>query len=399
MATFKLQLDRYVKRNGKQTIQLRITVNRRPIPRSTGFEVLKKDWDKAKERVKASHPNFVTINDALTSILTEAEKEFALTAAGGFSADAKQIADKTFSTHDFYQHAQEYIDSLTGETELRTQKNYQSTLNSLKTFMPAMLVEQVSPEIINAYRKWLQTTPRSAMPGAAPVGKTTVIKRLVHFRALYNLSPHKRSPSPFEAVKIGVGKPARIEPLSIAEIARLWAYEPETPNERSALDMFLFSFYTLGMRIGDVIRLQWADVKEDRIRYDQSKKAHLETDNVLEAPLNRYNSEILERWPKTGKYVFGRISATDRRGIDKQVESVEASINLSLKKIALKCGVTKWIAGKLARKTFSDIASKRTGRNIYSIQQALGHSRVSTTEGYVGRDVSAINELAEQVYK
>lgn len=391
MASFKLVLSSYVKASGKQSINLQIIINRRTIPRATGFNVLAKDWDRAKERVRPSNKNFTEINDALKVILEGAEREFANTMKKGQMPEARLVADKTFATHDFYKFADAYNDTLTGPTQYRTQKGNKSSVNALRAYAPVLAVEQISPELLEGFRKHLEKKD---------LARNTIISRLDDLRSIYNQSPHKLSPSPFDGIVIGEGRSAKIEPLTIEEISRLWNYRPANKGERLALDMFLLSFYSLGMRIGDVIQLEWREVLEDRIRYDQSKKEHLDSDDVLEAPINRYSEEILSRWPRTGKYVFGKITATDRRAIDRQVETVQATINSSLKIIALKCDppITKWIAGKLARKTFADIANKRTGRNIYMIQQAMGHSRVGTTETYVGRDQTSIDELARKTY-
>src|SRR5687768_7998910 len=122
MASFKLVLSKHVKKNRKQAVNLQITINRRPIPRATGYEVFAKDWDAGKERVKASNPNFTEINAALREKVRKAEMEFAVLDASGVMPEAKLIANKTFATHDFFAFADAYNDSLTGHTQYRTQK-------------------------------------------------------------------------------------------------------------------------------------------------------------------------------------------------------------------------------------------------------------------------------------
>lgn len=396
MATFKFVLDSYVKADGKQSIQLRITVNRQVIPRSTGYAVKKKDWDKANQKVKPSNTNHVSINDALKAKYEAAEREFATAEAQGYTPTAKAVADKTFTTHDFHEHAQGYINTLTGPTQLRTQKGYQSTANSIKAFSPTLAVEQVTPDLIKSYRKFMESTPRS-ISDPRPLGRTTIIKRLNHFKALYNLSPHKKTPSPFEQIVIGESRPANKEPLTISEITAFWNYHPKSPAEQKARDMFLFSFYAMGMRIGDVIMMKWSYLKEDRIVYPQSKKEH-QGNNLLSIPRNKFLDEIISRWPQRGEYLFQTITKENPRDILQQVEAIQARTNFVLKQIAVSLKIDKWVAAKLARSTFADIANKRTNRNIYAIQQSMGHTRVSTTEIYVGRDLTAVDEVARKTY-
>ena len=80
-----------------------------------------------------------------------------------------------------------------------------------------------------------------------------------------------------------------------------------------------------------------------------------------------------------------KIDSTSKEDAQK-LESITATINKNLKKIASEIGIEKNISSHVARHSFAYTARKRTGNDIYAIQKALGHSSVSVTENYFGSE-------------
>lgn len=60
-------------------------------------------------------------------------------------------------------------------------------------------------------------------------------------------------------------------------------------------DMFLFSFYTAGMRFTDICKLQWSNIVENEIVYTMNK-ARNRTGGRRSIPLNPKSRAILEKY-------------------------------------------------------------------------------------------------------
>lgn len=408
MATYAFVLNKHkvkvkpedqgkTKKTGLQSIDLRVTIDRRPRTRTTGFHVNATEWDAGKERVKQGHENATHITDALLAIKAKAQRVYADAVAAGQSPTSDEVLERTFATTDFHAFATATIAAMDKEDRVRTAKKFTTMHNHLKAFAPSLKVEAIDARFVEGFRAYLLARRIGRAGQEEPMEHNSIVNTLHTFRALYNMSPQRRTPSPFVGAKIGSYRPSGTEPLTAAEITALWNYEPDTASNRRARDLFLFSYYALGMRIGDVLRLEWEAVRDLEIVYTEGKKKR-HGSRAIRVPRNRFIDAILSRWPRKGAYVFNQITAKTERDIQKQIESVEAAINRSLKTVAAACGIAKWIASKLARTTFADIANKRTGRNVYAVQQAMGHSRISTTEIYLGKDASAIDELVALVY-
>jgi integrase len=380
--TISFVLSDHKKKNGKQTIRLRL-YERSLQYKNTGFEISPSQWDGAKQKVKTNHTNHLAINKALNAMYERIEAVYSSAVANGATLDAKSLLQTAFASHDFYEIADEIVKAV---PNYRTRKKYISAINKLKEFAPTLEIEQITPEFLKKYKATLKNR------------HNTVVNRLSTFRTIYNLSPVKLPVNPFDEFSVGSYKRANVEPLTADEISLIWNYEPEHKSYELAKDTFLFSFYAAGMRSSDVLTLKWSNIKDRHIVYSQTKKQH-QTESILRVPLNSWLEEILARQDKTNKSIFNAIP-DHLKGDDmlKKIESVQTTINKLLKLIAQKVGITKHINFKLARTTFADIANKRSNRNIYGIKSAMGHTRVQTTEIYLGEDQSAIDELLKQVY-
>jgi integrase len=206
--------------------------------------------------------------------------------------------------------------------------------------------------------------------------------------------------NPFDKFTVGTYEASDKEPLSAEDITKLWNYKPVNPSEKLARDTFLFSYYAAGMRSSDVLLLEWDEITPRYIIYTQGKKEH-RGGAKLRIPMNSFLDTIIKGYEQGTETIFDVVPArTDKNFLDvkRKIESKQAVINRYLKLIAQKVGITKHIMFKLARTTFADIANKKTNRDIYGIQQSLGHSKISTTEIYLGKDQSAIDELLKKVY-
>lgn len=390
MATYSFVLSDHKKKNGKQSIRLRVT-SKDVQYHKTGFEVIEKDWDAKKERVKSSHPNSTGINEALTIQLNKAEKAFADYGKEGVVPNAAQIINRAFSSHDFFKILQEYIDQFT-ERQDATRDSYITLKNILTEWYGRLDIEDITVEFLKGFKRKLIADEKK---------HNTYTKRLSNLRTVFNQAPFKPVENPFDKFNVGTYEKSGSEPLTVEDIHLLWNYKPTSKSERLARDTFLFSYYAAGMRSSDVLLLEWDEIGPRHIVYSQAKKEHL-GGAKLRIPTNSYLDAILKGYDRNTETVFNAVPALRKDNypiVKKEIESRQATINRYLKLIAQKVGITKHIMFKLARTTFADIANKKSQRDVYGIQQALGHTKISTTEIYLGNDQTAIDELLKKVYK
>ena len=153
--------------------------------------------------------------------------------------------------------------------------------------------------------------------------------------------------------------------LTIDEVRRL--VETDYPQHPEIKQAFLFSCFC-GLRISDVLRLQWksviTDSKQTRLAIVMKK-----TKAPLYLPLSK----------QALIYLPARAGAKDT---DRVFDIPEYLINYNLKKWAAMAGITnKNVSFHTARHTFATTLLTE-GADLYTVSKLLGHSEISTTQIY-----------------
>lgn len=402
MATVEIELRGYKKRktkivdgkkviieqvDGLQPLVLRVTSGKVVTRKNTGLYIRAAEWDPNKRRVNRKHSSWSRLNDALDVLCKEAEGVKADLIKSKQRVTGKAVMAKVFAITDFYEAVEAHCRSLSSE-QAGTRNNFGVMAARLKKYAPSLAVEDITPELIEGFKAHL-TREKYAY--------NTIIVTLSSMRTIVNTLELKGR-NPFDRVTVGTYRAAKVETLDMADIEKLRAFEPRTPGERLAKDAFLFSFYAAGMRSADVLGLRWDSIKGDRIIYAQNKKLHRGAE-ALSIPLNDVTREILSRYERTADTVFDVLEVIG--GSKAAILSRMRAQHLVLRRledIGKAAKIKKKINFKLARTTFGRIANEVSGRNVYGIQQAMGHSNVRTTEIYLGSDVRAVDELLGVVY-
>lgn len=394
MATFTLELRKSrVNKRGECPIVLRITSNGKVTRKNTGITVVEKYWDADKEKVKSSHPNAIEFNLTLSDLINKTAAVHAEIMRDTVSVSGAEIISTIFEVTDFKEVIKGRVKALNKDETYNTYKGFNTFQNIFEDFAPGKVtIDQITPRFVNKFKK-------------AQIDKghshNTIVGRMSIFRDIWN-GMNSKLPSPFDdkTVVVGSFKPSQDEILTIEEIKKIWNYSPKTEYERLAQDTFSFSYYAAGMRSSDVLMLQWPSISEDIIRYFPSK-VEKTTRVCLEIPLNEYTQEILSRYNTDTPTIFNKLDLKKHKGreLKKKIAVLQVMINDCLKDIARRTGIIKDVKFKMARTTFSRHANIKSNRNIYGIKEAMGHSKMSTTEIYLGNDPAAIAELLNKVYE
>lgn len=157
-------------------------------------------------------------------------------------------------------------------------------------------------------------------------------------------------------------------------------------------DLFLFSFYTCGMRFEDCITLSWDVIKDDRITYKMIKNGKLVTLEItpeIQMIMNKYRNKgnkyvfpLLKSYygPQTG---FRDLSKEQAEKFSREKSRLNTYVNRGLKILAEKAGITKNLSFHIARHTFASLYDAAYGTE--AAQHALHHSNIRTTRMYLDK--------------
>jgi site-specific recombinase XerD len=306
---------------------------------------------------------------------------------------------------------------------IRNWKKYNGFLNKLADFMDnkmkhkkEVLFSEITPEFVTRFDAYLHTlhNSRSKKEAGKMLHQNTIVVILNIFKTLMRkgmelgyISPDK---NPFLIFKYS-GIKTEKEKLDISEIQALEALELEKGSlDWHSRNCFLFSYYCAGIRAGDLLQLRWLNVEGGRLNYQMGKN-HKTRDLILvpqaESILTMYRTE----GNKPTDYIFpfmdnrktyaSAILQADRdtltsdmkQKLFEEVSSKNALVNKSLKRLAEKAGISKKVSMHISRHSFASVAAQK-GIDSMKVKSLLAHSRLQTTEGYMGNFSTGENDKA-----
>lgn len=162
--------------------------------------------------------------------------------------------------------------------------------------------------------------------------------------------------------------------------------ESET-RRKEYIDIFMFAFYACGLRVVDIMTLQWKHIDFDK---KQLRKILVKTANYRSSthtiPLTEEAIEILRRWQKKcGKkrFVFGMLDDTtdldNRETLYKCRNNITKCINQSLTVVGEKLKFNHPLTMHVARHTFA-VMALNDGLVMSVVSRLLGHASTAITE-------------------
>jgi integrase len=234
---------------------------------------------------------------------------------------------------------------------------------------------------------------------AIPNSHNTVMGKLKNLSTLYNQAVGEglaSLPNPFDYYERKL-EPVSREKLNMSQIKSLEQLQlPIGATSWHVRNAFLLSFYCQGMRFESVCMLSWQHIRADGIYYQMNKGKkwrRLEIHQKLQGILDLYTGNQPYVLPFFKEVVQDRIHLRRMKG------SASAIANEYLKIIGNMAGIPYPITFHIARHTFAYLA-KTKGVSTDLIKDALGHSDMKTTEGYLkSLDDSHINEAVRSVWE
>ena len=408
MATIKPALKPgQTNQHGEAAIYLRLTHRRRSRFIHLGVRVNPRHWNDRKGRVRKSHPNADALNALIEQRALEAEQATIELAASqpSFTVDDLRTAldapEETEAGTGFFAFADGLIDDLERRGQVYTYKRYKSICKKLRAFTGEPLpFEAVTPKLLREYETHLIEHHGNS---ANTVVTNFNAIRSIFYKAIreghaeqsanpfFQFSPIKQTRP--NRGKLSLDELKAVEALPLKEGSLIWHVR----------NYFLFSFYSAGIRFGDLAKMTWAEIATDgadvRLAYRMSKTSTRKAIKLL--PQAR---AILDRYPRrpNSPYLFPILDRYDTAAPKKMVSAISAQnalVNKYLKKIAEKAGIETKLSFHIARHSFADIARQR-GWDVYAISKALGHANLKVTESYLkGFDEAGLDEKMDNLFK
>jgi integrase len=386
MASIKVMLKTsQPKKDGTLPILIRVTINRKVKYFTVGHSVKQHQFREGQDNWIVKHPDAALINTAIEVKRSELARTVYTAENSGQRLDMGMLSGKP-AGGTFFSAVRQRLEIL----ETRNQAGSHARIQSKLTILKKAWGQDVAISDLNKY--WVDKYISFRI--GQKVKQATIKKDLSDFAGILNGIDYPGVNYFKKAHRLFKNEPVNREKLTFEEI-KLIETTPMTGMVDTARDMFLFSFYTHGMRFASVATFQASMIKNGLIRYRMEKGKKLREIDVhpkLQKLIIKYKGNKPYLFPVLKKEIK---SEWDKRDI---LNPANALVNTYLKRVAIVCGIDKNIHMHIARHTFAFLSlSKDVSMEI--LKDALGHSNFKETAMYLkSLSDDKINKAVRGVY-
>ena len=389
---------------GEVVIYLTYNVNSVAIPRSTGVRINPADWDDKKCMIRLKNPNAARLNNQLKQCRDEIDERIQKYDGLITPQVLADLMDGKYETQisepkdvDFIKFAQEYHKRRYDLQKIAYSTYYNGSLfiQQFQRFIAAetgegiILISNLSLDLIERYKAFRlkkgntkeginkMLTPLFKAVEYAKDNELLSIKVASTITTAYFDIKQCKYKSEVESGDIHYLTPEQLN-------AFINLYDKVLQDRtREIMDMFLFSFHACGLRVSDIITLEWSHIDWKACEIGKN----LFKGNVAHTiPLTEPAIAILKRWQKkqyNKRFVFDLLpenyDLTNEADLDMRRKSKNRTIQVSLNALGYKIGLPFNLTMHVARHTFAVMALNR-GISLHMISQLLGHGSIITTE-------------------
>lgn len=266
------------------------------------------------------------------------------------------------------------IEQAKAKGKFKTAANYQTAVNSFVRFKEGRVwcLSDFNPDEMALFQQWL---------AAQGICQNTISCYMRQLRTLYNRAVKQgliTDNKPFAEVFTGKDSTCKRSVMEedILKLSRLSLTEGS--RLAFARDIFLFSFYAMGMPFVDIAFLQKSQVSETTIHYARHKTGQEITvalEPCMQNIMNRYASD-------SSKYVFPIITSQIPVETHRQYQAHLRNYNNQLARLSRMIGASRKLSSYVVRHTWASMAYKHN-MDLGLISRALGHTKTSTTFIYI----------------
>jgi integrase/recombinase XerD len=393
--SFHYELSSRSSSDGRHSILIRCSQNRKHRRISTGILVRADQWNNDLKQVKRGHPTAKEYNKLLLEKLKKVMAAYTRLLEQHDEVnldDVVQELSRNPNTNFFDFAYSTKMAEVKNSNKLGTYRRYEVVLNKLKVYAGHNLsINRMNYSFLKDYARYLSQDLKNT--------QDTVSANLSVIRTILNEADRRglhSGQNPFNQLSLKYTDNTK-QKLTAAELDRIFTtHLPNIPSVLLARDFFLACFLAEGCRAGDMIQMTQDQVVNGHLVYRQTK-----TGKQMATPIGKELHQILTRHTGPGKYIFPFL---EQEPVINEIiiNSKVTYINKYLKEVAKYCGIFKKLSTHVSRHTYTDLALQATSGNIYQVQQSLGHSSVRTTELYTRQSVnfqrtSAVGQIMELV--
>ena len=421
MASFNIEINSKPNKDGLHSLFVRFTENRKNKRVMLDFRIPFQHFNKKARYgkwIRATNPHHDAYNLKITKAIDELKVKYhKLKLTHDITLDHITTKEIPVPGTSLKVYSERYLKHIEADSSIGYYRHVKSTITRFIIFFDKDInISDFNPDLISKYRSHLLHTS---------VSGTTVNDNMKRIYAMFKaaLNDDTILKDPFRVYKKArTVLPNRIK-LSDEQIEKLQSLDLPLDGKKNRLhntrNYFLFSYYNAGIRVGDLMQLRIENISNGRLEYEMDKTGHKKSIPLISRSLDIIN-EYLKPESKSTDYLFPIldsaepyskfISYSNKRKMDKslrerlyqQISSKTTMINTDLAIISKKLGFPK-VSFHVARHSFADKArrSMKTSNKItvFDIMYALGHKRVTTTQGYLNNfDTESLDEAMEDIF-
>lgn len=388
MASVKLVLrTAQESQTGHCPLYIRIIKDRKAKFITTGQKLKPSEWDETKQKVKKNHSNSARLNAYLSQLIADAEGQVADVTRKNRQVSAKKLKEviKGKESTLFFEYAFKRLEKIKGSLSILTYRKYECHLGKFKKYVGEhdFYFEDLTSVLLNDYITYCYSTLKN--------GNNTVQTNVRSIMKFYNdaiaedlvppnLYPFNKIKTKKESTKI---KFLQKEEIDLVKNVVL----KEGSTKAKFRDMFVFCIYAGGLRMADVISLQWRHVN-----FEESKlsKVIRKTRNMHSFRLVVPALEILKKYKseesKEDDFVFPLVKneqefLKNEHYAISEIQRISVNINKTLGEISNKVELNKGLTFHMSRHTFATNALNN-GMRIEHVSKIMDHSSIRVTEIY-----------------
>ena len=383
MATIKAILKKDKRKDGSYPLAIRITKEGKSTFIYLDYSIHPEYWDDAKQRVKKSFPNSVRLNNLIAKRLSEAGDKAIELETNKQIVSSKAIKNKILPTSKdtFFGQAESYLNTLFAGGKYN---QYTSDKPRIKHFREFLKGDDVAFSDITV---GLMERFKAYCKGSLELSERSAVNHLAMVRSVFAEARKNEviddKTTPFGKGKMSIKFPdSKKIGLNREEISRLEVVELPSDAHDHARNLWLFSYYMAGMRISDVFRLTWSDIKDGRLHYVMGKN---DKGDSIKMPQQAIAiTEKYRQFKDNTDLIFPDLKNTakaDKFKLERQIAFCASRYDKFLnKKVAPLCNIDKKLTMHIARHSFGQLANGKA--DIRVLQKLYRHSKLETTLGY-----------------
>ncbi len=383
-SSIKVTLRKKANKQGLFPIAVRITKNRKTTYLYTGQYIDVKYWDEYNREVRKSHPNSKRLNNLLIHKLAEANQTLIDLQTHKNDISSKQVKKEIaapLSKTSFKEIADKYLDELEKTNKLQRLSSDKARVGHFAKFVDNddLSFREIDEALLQRFSLFLKTVRK--------VSQRSVINNLIVIRTLYNrairLGIVDRKLYPFGVDKIRIKFPETEKiGLTMEEIQAIEVLDSLTEQQNHARNVWLFSFYLAGMRVGDVLMIKWSDIYDGRLHYRMGKNKKLLSFKLPEKIISLLIFYELDK-QSNEDFIFPEMKNANLKNpkdVFNKVKTANKKFNKYLVQIAEKAELNKKLTMHIARHSFGNISGDKIP--IQMLQKLYRHSSITTTIMY-----------------